>query len=306
MAKISFPYDKSFYGPWLLDYEQLQKLDHIIDGQLDKAQSSINLSKDEFDGQPPDNSLLSPNDHKKTIQSSAIKKELKVSFRGDKTVAVENFKEIAMSIDFKNETPKNFTYKIELGDVEAEITNDLWSENKIRVRINSLIKKEAQDLLFELERWMKEVNSPIYVRIWRKYGRWVLLLLFAILTFFPNSEKVSQNMLYSEAHKMLDKGVGEKDIARGVEILLALETKYEKQESQGSNKPGWDFKMIMFTGLCVGGLIIVGFPPDSILGICKNEKKLIRWRRWVKVVTFIIPTMIIIPFLINLISNKLG
>jgi len=155
-----------------------------------------------------------------------------------------------------------------------------------------------------IEKWVKEVSPPLYLKIWRRIGKWGLPLYLVIIFILPSSQISTEDKLKSEAHKLLQHGLQNDEIAKGLEILLSIETNYENKEAN-SNFNISDYRINLTRLLILIGLIMINFPPSNIIGICRGEKKLVRWRIWVKIVTYVIPVMILLPILINLVTNKL-
>ena len=160
-----------------------------------------------------------------------FKRELTVKFKSGKTVLANSFKEIVMNKDFDDDLPETFSYIIECVDIKAEITNDLFNNNKISFKVNTLSIEEAKELFYEFDNWVKEVSPPLYVKIWRRIGKWGLQLYLAIFLIIPSSQISTEDKLKSEAHKLLENGIQNDEITKGLEILLSIETNYEKKIS---------------------------------------------------------------------------
>ena len=313
MAEVIYPSEKTLYGPWLLNLQRLQELDTIVDNQFQKMsvyrdsiiQSELGEKKKEYEETSfnyQDEELLARVKDSYRIQKYT--KQLRVGFKSGKTVIANSFREIAMDKNLENDMPKDFTYKIECVDIEAKITNDTWSDNKISFSVNTLAIEEAKETYYEFENWLKQVSPPLYVKIWRKIGKWIPFLFIFLILLIQDKNISTKDRLVSEAHEILKDGINESELEKSIEILLALETKYEKDDSQSDPKP-WDFQRIFRAFLILSGILIIMYPPNSIVGICKGEKKLNRWNTWIKIVTYIIPVMIILPILINLLTDKM-
>jgi len=105
-----------------------------------------------------------------------------------------------MDKNLENDMPKDFTYKIECVDIEAKITNDTWSDNKISFSVNTLAIEEAKETYYEFENWLKQVSPPLYVKIWRKIGKWIPFLFIFLILLIPDKNISTKDRLVSEAH----------------------------------------------------------------------------------------------------------
>jgi len=157
MTQVIYPSEKSLFGPWLLDMNQLQSLDALMENhmnRLDKYRQKFidedfHRLKIEYKDRYikyTDEELLDKAKGGYKVQK--FKKELKIKFKSGKTVLANSFKEILMNKDFEADFPESFTYLIECVDIEAEITNDLFNNNKISYKVNTLSIEEAKEIFY--------------------------------------------------------------------------------------------------------------------------------------------------------------
>ena len=316
MSKIIYPSSNCHYGPWLLDLQQLQQLDEIVNVQWEKLSVYRN---NRIIQEIERNCNNYPEERRKSIRDGIVErvknsyenrnfyKILSINYKSGRKLEVESFKEAAMHKEFENDMPLKFTYKINCVDIEAEIKTSSYLTNQIEYSVNTCSIPEAQELFYELEGWLKRVKPSFLVKSWSVFGAWLLILTLILLGVHfisPFNNNTKKDTLIQEAHKILNDGISNDEISKVLEILLSLETKYNFNLGEVESKEINYSKLSIFLAisLCV---LILSFPPKSIIGIGKGEKKLNIWRNWIKVVTYIIPVLVILPIIINKLSNIL-
>lgn len=314
MSEIIYPNTNRVHGPWLLDSEQLQRLDSIINIQWEKLTKYRNkLIQQEIDGELNSFSKEEQERRKKGVEEKVKKnyrygddkfyKELRIDYRSKRLLIVDSFKEAAMHKEFENDLPIKFNYKIRCVDVESEIKLDFF--NKIEYSVNTYSINESKELYYELEGWLKKVNPSILIKVWSRIGSWILPLLIGVLAILPSINiNNNRDILIEEAHKILNEGITTDEVEKALEIILSLETDYELKLGKMENIE-IDYSKLYYLYALILCALILFFPPNSIIGIGKGEQKLNKWRNWINVVTYVIPVLIILPIIINRISNLL-
>ncbi|NLT50108.1 MAG: hypothetical protein GXX85_04230 [Ignavibacteria bacterium] len=315
MSTIIHPSSITEYGPWLLDFRKLEELDKVFESQLEKLKkyrsylidNEVLKRKKEYSGldyEIDDEGLrrkLETN-----YQFADCYRELIINYKSDKTVKAESFKEIAMNKDINSEFPIDFSYTLSVANVKARISlgRSEISRNEISVSVENNTTSEGKELLYEIEKWIKNTRPNILVKFWRRYARWFLYFAYMCINlyiiFIPDTNKT---IVKNEAFEILKNGIQQDEVPKALEILLTLETNFKKAKIETKTSDNIIFMNLIYLSIALFISLILYFGPNSVIGINKGEKKLRIIDTYVKIVTYIIPVLFLLPFIINKLSN---
>jgi hypothetical protein len=126
-----------------------------------------------------------------------------------------------------------------------------------------------------------------------------VFLSLPVLVGFPLDRY--KNDLKSQAHELLKDGITPDETEKALDILLKLQSGFLPKdyiEANPTSLRGW---YILVTCAALFGIIGL-IPPKTNLGLGKGEQRVKRWIIWIRVVSVVIPTGIILPIVLNKLS----
>lgn len=175
MPELIYPTSKAYEAPWLIDYKKLEELDEIVDrlynilikyreeriqaGAKLELESEQNLkyfksTREEIESKLRNNFKYSHNE-----------RSLRISLKNDKVLCVSSFKQAVKEQLIQEETPKGFSYIIEVGEVKFEIEMGKYNKDKLFYSVDSNSADISKDIIFNIERWIKDIKPPLWQRI---------------------------------------------------------------------------------------------------------------------------------------------
>lgn len=316
MAEIIYPTSSTIYGPWLLDNQKLQTLDKVFDDIWEKLtayreKQIENVISKKIETNQRQNIETSRKQLEEEVKHSwefqSYSRILEISFKSGKKLIVTSFKEAAMQKEFENDMAKNFEYTTKCLGIEASFGNSKFSENKFSYSVNSFSSSLEKEIYFELERWAKDNAPKVHLKVWKKINTWILPIYFILLLIWiPSKGKMDKDYFSEEAYKLLEDGIDSTEVVKSIELLLSINSGFEKEFPTSSNSVSEDTRQSSFFILSVFIIcLILTFAPNTIIGLGKGEKKLNRTLIWIKIVTYIIPVLIILPILLSKITENL-
>lgn len=328
MTEIIHPSEARFSGPFLLDIDQLMKLDNILDTEFeallsyredlfkqeldlqiaDYEKDGLNFKKDELEARIRDRSLFS-ND----------KRQISVEFKSAKIAVGNHFSDIAENPDVRKEMPIAFEASFSRAGVSVSLSSrPYWADKAITLNIKPY-NEITQSTWFKLERWISDASAPLWQKFWRKLAtfdnivQWIVLIIIIgfMLTFLPSQNAnysrslgSYQNSIKSAAHQLLKRGIKQEDMIKAIEINLIITSDYlpDNIQVEPIKYPKWPFIIISITFIL---FLISLFPPRLHLGIGLGKASVVRWRRWLRILSFTIPSLVVVDIILPIIVNKI-
>jgi hypothetical protein len=308
MNKLIYPNSISFNGPFLIDEEILFEIDKIID---EGWQNYIDIQNDRFKNELEEKTKSSEYHTKEEIEHDLInsyqyekKRELEIIFKSGNILRCESFHEAAKEPSAKNEIPISFSYIIKTYDNNTNVSISKYSTSSLEIS-TSPNNSTNNDILFKLTRWGESIQSKKWVQIWKNNVLIIWPIFFVLLSissiFITSQSDVSKRILTKQAITILKDGIDSSEIKKSIELLLYNNygiIPYENPEARPNNQ-AWYFTTLILLLLT----IVLSFTPSTYLGIGKGGKKIRFWKTWLKIISFYIPISIVLPIIINKISN---
>ena len=127
-----------------------------------------------------------------------------------------------------------------------------------------------------------------------------MIFLNIVLFLSPDT---NEKILKEEAFGLLENGIQKEEVPKALELLLAYKTQYKKSNPESELVKSDLYQMLSYVGIGLILFTILYFGPNSVIGIGRGERKLKLINIYVKIVIYIIPVLILLPILINKVSN---
>ncbi len=325
MARVIYPTDIEFSGPWLIDQERLEELDKIIDDEWPKLllykeklirerASKIAADKNDvanLDKYIEDLSRPNPWD----FQGRTII----IYFKSGNKMEVSSFREALTEQTIKAEIARGFALTLKCVDFELTFTlaKSLYGDT-LNLSYRNEFPGVTKELIYKINKWITSVKLPKWVSIWREEVcpfHWFVALMACIIMLsitvnhIPEKSAAYNSSLKIEAEKILKEGINKNNERRALEILLSKSTNYIPKDYD-TYDPRY-IKIIKIEAFVILLVIILcialSFPPKSCVGIAQGEAIVRRWKRWLKIVSVTVPgllvTGLIMPFIYNYIKS---
>lgn len=286
MSRLIYPGSRKIEGPWLLDKDNLQSFETMI------------------------NEITSEFSHD---SGEEYKSEYTITFSDGKSIIEQSLLAFDINNDIKTALPQKLVVKIYSASHSiycTELTFDL--NNRILqyfdYSIRNTVHEESKLIIInKIEDWIEENKPSKFLTWWNK--NYVLLpalcigVIFITLLVFSSLRSPAQ--LYQESltpqiQNILEHGVDESNFTTALELFLIKEYSYVPSSFQSKGVPTGYFVVII---VCILIAIIGSQCPKANISIGAGRKKVKFWKAYVKIITVSIPTLILLPLLVNFLSS---
>jgi hypothetical protein len=286
---------KTDKGPWLLSEDALKTIDSI----MEKAYNDfINLGE-KREGDYP-NKLTN-------------RKILTVWFNDDIKTEVNSFKEIFISETYSKLKPIKFEYAIEVGynRVNVELNGE-WSNSYFQYYVNCNDNNIENNIIYDIQNIYNVEKPKRFFIIASKIGpiSWLayfLILMVMVAVLNSKYQTPINNVIKNKLYTILSKdNLDQNDYFEIIKYTTIYNFEfYTLIENEKAKEILNIYNKILNNYLLAGFLfcIIFTFNPRASFSVGKGISKVRKWKMYYKIILYIIPTMIIIPILINIISE---
>jgi len=285
MGRLIYPGSRQIEGPWLLDRSNLTSLESIVE----EIAAEIKASEDV----------------ENTTQYIVLFKE------GEKIVE-DSISAADANINTRNKTPINLTVKIlnERGTLPfLELVFYLKTRmlQSFSYDIRYLEDEETKcRIINKLENWIEENEPSRFLKLWNRascyapfIGYCALMVLLTLFIVQSDSSSAYQNALQPQIYSILEEGVNENNYKQAIELLLIKEYSYAPALYK-ANIPISSYLFFILVALVVAAIV---YSPRGSVAIGAGKKMVKFWRRYITAITITIPTLIILPLLINFLGT---
>jgi hypothetical protein len=284
---------RSDKGPWLLTEETLEKFDAV----MEKAYNYFSDLKKKDDER----------------YSSNLTKSLRIEFNDGTSADFDSFKEFSVSKINLSLRPVQFKYEIDFSSNKINIElSEEWSTRSFQYYIRCEDNTMEDNLIYEINKIYTAERPNKLIMLISKIGlySWFFYFIFLIVIIAVNSGQYQapiNNMIKTKIYQILSKDELVKedyfDIIRYKTIYdLHLYTLMENEElAIVRNKINTIFNYYLLIGFLL--CIIISINPRATFAAGRNISKVKFWRFYYKVIYYFIPVIIILPILINIISQ---
>lgn len=295
--------NRTVYGIWLMDEKALYGLEGV-------AQNIFSYMSDIQNGLLQAVTEDNPEKyHYRHMQEYALKPEITVTFSDGSSMSKETFQEIFDSLDVRQKTPQRVTITMRCLNMKVELTlsSGKFSANYFRYEVIGDEFEEYRNVVIgKIENWIDEAKPDLLLWAWYNLAQWAapaMFLIIAIAWFavalYSSSKAQYFDIFENEIIEIAETGITDENRDRAIELILMKQYEYVPETWMQEKSELGDKVLIA----CILGLLLCGFVricPKSHFSIGKGKKKVKFWNQYRKVMFVMIPTLIIIPIIINL------
>ncbi len=300
MGKFITPNEKRIKGPWLLGLKELEELAKIFDEVYSSSKLTFNPKKGRggkhCESTFERTAMIFSEDGAKLVDESLLNLLKDSRLKSIKPVLLQ------LKIN-KLESYSHFFY--------LKISRNYLGELEYEVNCEDISFKE--DLIFKLDKWIEKNKPKKIEQFWSEWGQAffipaLLVFLFMVVLLITNKKIVLNEEAYyrslykNEINEILKTGVDKTNEEKAIEILLKISVNYEPKQKK-SLKRSLRFYLIMIVSAL---MLLFSYRPSRTtfgIGQCKREYKF--YVCISKLFFYSIPIFIILPLVINWISNFL-
>ena len=286
MSRIIYPGSYTEEGPWLIDKIKLATFEEMVNRVADEQ--SIATGKKHL----PQHIVTLENGQKivaNSLSELELNNDLKTHYVTKLHTKIDEEHRYIYCTEFTfqlgNRASHSFQYDI----------RDVGDES-VKLRCINLV-----------DEWINENRPPVLLRIWSGVhsaafflGVFVFFFMLATVTGDSPRETLYQQELLDRAYDIIEQGVDECNVYLALETLLEKEFSYVPSSFQ-PEVPSRDF-WIQLICVCVVTLLVT-FCPIAHIAVGLGKRKVKFWNRYVQIITYFIPTAVILPLLINIVSS---
>ena len=296
MGKLFIPAEDKIQGPWLLSRNDFEKLGETIEIIFEKLNSAL---KQDIEKNPDEYKYSKPKLAKNIVLTSKNKSKIfDTSILGllkDQKLNELKPKEIYIEIGKKY---SGFAFLLSITS-DYNGTLDYSVECK-----NEIIKDEIK---YEIDNWLENLKPNRVSQIWSNFLPYLLvplasLWLIVLINFlFITPSDSFKNELKVKADSLITSGINKENEIEAIEIILKLQTEYSPDlDNYKTTFRPKVLKIILISTFC---FFILFITPKTTIGIGKYKQKLMFYKFWKKFVLISLPSVIVLPNIIQLIND---
>lgn len=296
-------------GSWLMDEKALNELEKVAQSiysylcdKRDKIEKNMSEKQlEEFDWR-----------YLKRIETAP---QIEVTFSDETHVKKSMFEEIVDLLEVREKVPRKIEIKLSCMGIEVKLTlsSGDFSSNYFSYEVSNDEKydnfeKEKNIIIGKIENWIDEFKPNWLSLIWYKLAGFstlgilfMLIIFFVVLIGYDSSQKKYLERYDNEVSVIMQEGITDSNRDKAMELILAKQYEYIPKEWVQENSARYD-SFIYIWLLLFAALWFLKICPKSNFFIGKGKQRVRFWRQYQKVIFVAIPTMIIIPIVINLIT----
>jgi hypothetical protein len=307
MGQLIIPAQKEVDGPWLLSVSDLESLDKVIEFVKKRMEEAIpKIAK--IRAKTKLTSELKASEE--IIKDMNQSKSFRITFisSDDKQIISDSVKKCLTTPnikDFKTKEMKihlSFDYRF---DFSLEVRGGF--DGKLFYELNCVDQAARDEISYKIERWMENTGPSKLKQLWFKYsfGLGLLAVFFAVfftsLAYFVNSNPTRNEIYGEQIVSIIETGVNDSNHNLALETLLKYSYGYLPDDYTVKAKfSGILSKMVL---ICIAGLLILLIKPKTTIGVGKHKTLLRVYEVYSNLVFFIIPSLFLIPFVVDLIKR---
>lgn len=324
MATFIYSTSKSIDCSILINSSELQKLDEILNVELEQIKNNLEEKKSKelkkyIEDDYSFRKLENPSRQELSKKKRELKKEFEQSFlyelkfpekrkltiqlTKDKSVEFKSFTEALKSQELRDEIPIGFYFYATYGDFRINIE---LKKKSLSYRTSPDTSSDARNIFVAIDQWANSVSPSFVRKIWLhsdipfRFIAWMFFLFtLSIFSFIISSSDHAKENYKKQAYQLLQEGINPENQIRAIEILLALETNFTPNGFQVVI-PLW-YWVYLVLGVIV--CILLSVKPSSIVGIGRGEESIKRWEMYINFIFILIPTFIFLNIITPLLNK---
>ena len=294
MGRLFIPAERKIKGPWVLQQNDLERLELVLDFIFEKLKSALendiekNAEKYKYTKPELNSSIILVSKNKTQIIDKSllgILKDQKLNDLQPNELTIElgkRYSGFAFLMTISAKYDGALEYSVECKDEEIK--------DEIKYEVDKWLEELAPNKISQFwSNTLSYFSTPLFVGF--------LFILLSLL--FVSSGSNYKNELNSKAQTIIKNGVDKNNEYEAIEIILKLQTDYKPEsENEKTTIRPEVLKIMIITILC---FIMLEIKPRTTIGVGKSKRKAIFYRFWQKSILVTIPTTIILPKLLDLI-----
>lgn len=316
MGNLYRPAQNEIFGPWLLGTTELEELDKIvefIDLSIEKSteEEITDLAKLEVEkSEYPDIETAKKKIKEYRFSSKGnIKKVILISSDEarltDKTILgilkdpkAKNLKPKEISISIENRHSNQFNFKIER-----------YFNGSVKYDLRCYDQNCEEDIKYKLDSWLEKHKPNKAKQFWSNFSFPIsmvclLITFFSLSQIYYNESPDFRSEYINEINKLISTGITTENETKALELLLKYETNFMPDSFKPITKV--NHTTVKFISLSFFIFLLSIFKPKTTIGIGSHKSLLSFYKIYTKVVIVSLPTIFILPPLIDWIKSLIG
>ncbi len=227
----------------------------------------------------------------KPYSSWDLKKSIILHFADNTKVQTETLSEAIHHPGAETKKATFLQVTLKCGDVECELELPSILDH-IHLKASPETSAIAREVFRSFRDWIRSNQQPLWTQYWFRPAIWIIgfIGVTVLLSIVTSTDSHSR----ADAHALLDKGLAPGDELKALRLLLEMQSEY----SPTSAKP----HVPLWAAITVAGTIILctllTFRPYVVLGIGKRNASVVRWRWYIKLISYSLPVWILYHLII--------
>ncbi|WP_162343228.1 hypothetical protein [Cyclobacterium salsum] len=309
MGQILYPDEKEFKGPWLLSREDLEKLNEIVSEIDDLLKTSWDnkINREILEDNPdinPDGLAKEFERIKKRVYPFDNRIDCQLISKDGIKLSDSTINGLLKHPGLPKMAPHEIVINISRGSsysnkFDLRLTRLFGGDLKYQLKCYDPAIKE--DIQHKIDCWIEDNQPRRILSIWANYGGAISYFLFFLLIYLliyslSDSYTSYSDIMKRESYEIIKQGVDSTNIYKAIDLLLKSESGYVPDEFIKEEKPRDPIYLrLLLIGVFV--FIIVIIKPKTTVGIGQMKARYGFYLFWIKFVTIILPTALILgPF----------
>lgn len=306
MSKLYISGEKTIEGPWILNSKSFEELSEVLDSINKSIENSANAELKELAQKSVQKGLFKNiedalNDKKEYYEDSIVY-EITLISNDNKKLVDNSLKKLLRDVKLTDFSPISIDVEIEYKRTNRFKLTLKKSTEKLYYFIECYDHSIKEEIKYELERWINKYRPNIFVKYWNQFGG-LLAFLFGFIGFiaYINIEDVkyvNSKLSYTNAiSQLLKQGVNKENETKAIELLLKYTTDYQPVKIISIKTYDKQAVVILIISVIIFFTMII--KPKTTLGIGKLEKLSKVYVSYTKLMLITLPSMIIIPVIVD-------
>ncbi len=312
MSTLHISGNKKFKGPWFIGFKELEELDEVFEFIVQKIDNSAYNEFEDFAKDEIQKGLYKNLDdrinHEVEYYKNQKTKNVVLSSPDNKELIDDSIKNILKDSKLIDFSPISLSFK-----VEHKYSNKfLFSINKSTESLSYSIEcynhSCKEEIKYEIEKWINKYKPNLFMKLWNQLS--IVLFILSLFTIFVSYNNIVDieypnfKLNYkNEINELLKHGVNKENETKSIELILKYITDYQPEKVVGIETYNKTAIVIMCISIFV--FLISTFSPKTTLGIGRFQRHLVWYNLYSKFVLVTLPSVIIIPILVDWIIKVL-
>jgi len=296
-------------GSWLMDERALKELEGMLQNiyvYLKEKQKEIETNNSE--------EILSS-----YSWSYLLRREkepvIKIVFSDESSVRKSSFQEIYELLEIRKKLPRKITISMECIGICVDVclSSGDYNSNYFSYEVNGDEKypnhsEYKNTVIGKIENWIDEFKPNVLSKIWYVLAGWSMafvilagIIMWLIIGAYSMSNTKYYNQFEYEVSNIIEDGITENNRDRAMELILMKQYEYVPKEWTQQNSTSYS-KYLNICLIVMVSCLFIKICPKSNFSIGKGKRRVKFWNQYRKILFVAIPTTIIIPVIINLLT----